>query len=59
MEEKDLKQIEDMMTRVVDRFQSETIEAFDQRIGVLEESFQRKFDILVEGQQMHGPGAEG
>ena len=52
MEEKDLKQIEAMMTRVVGRFRSETVEAFDQRIGVLEESFQHKLDLVVEGQQL-------
>ena len=51
MEEKDLNQIEAMMTRIVDRFQRETVEAFDQRIGILQESFQHKLDLVVEGQQ--------
>ena len=51
MEEKDLNQIEAMMTRIVDRFQRETVEAFDQRIGILQENFQHKLDLVVEGQQ--------
>ena len=51
MEEKDLNQIEAMMTRIVDRFQGETVEAFDQRIGILQENFQHKLDLVVEGQQ--------
>jgi hypothetical protein len=33
-------------------FKEETIEAFDRRIGILEESFQHKLDLVVDGQQM-------
>ena len=33
-------------------FKDEIIEAFDQRIGIAEERFQHKLDLVVEGQQM-------
>ncbi len=33
-------------------FKEEVIEALDRRIGVVEENFQHKLDLVVEGQQM-------
>lgn len=54
MEKKDQDQVEEMLSRLMSRFQGQVIEAFDQRIGVLEESVQHKLDLVVEGQQMLG-----
>jgi hypothetical protein len=43
---------ENKLVLMLTNFKEEIIEAFDQRIGIVEESFQHKLDIVVEGQQM-------
>lgn len=52
MEKKEQDQVEEMLARLMNRFQGQVIEALDQRIGVLKESFQHKLDLVVAGQQM-------
>lgn len=63
MEEKDFGRIEEMMSRMMGQFQSETrqemrqfkdeiIGKFDRAIGTTEDNLQRKLELLVEGQQM-------
>ena len=44
----DEKQLVSMLTN----FKEEIIEAFDQRIGIVEDNVQHKLDLVVEGQQM-------
>jgi hypothetical protein len=44
----DEKQLVSMLTN----FKEEIIEAFDHRIGIVEENVQHKLDLVVEGQQM-------
>ncbi len=51
MEKNEQENIEEMLARMMSRFQGQVVEAFDQRIGILEESFQHKLDLVVEGQQ--------
>lgn len=51
MEKKEQDQDEEMLSCLMSRFQRQEIEAFDQRIGVLKESFQHKLDLVVQGQQ--------
>ncbi len=48
MDENDFARMEELMGR----FRGEIIEAFDQRLGVMEESVQHRLDLLVEGQQL-------
>lgn len=56
MEEKDFNRIEQMMFAVVDakfsQFKREIVEEFDHRLGLHEDNFQHKLDLVVEGQQM-------
>jgi tetrahydromethanopterin S-methyltransferase subunit G len=52
MDDKDLEKIENLMNRAVHRFKGEIIQAFDQRIGILEENLQHKLELLAEGHRM-------
>ena len=40
------------LVSVLSSFKEDIIKAFDQRIGIAEESFQHNLDLVVEGQQM-------
>lgn len=44
----DEKQLVELFTS----FKDEIVDAFDRRIGIVEENFQHKLDLVVEGQQM-------
>ncbi|WP_298269722.1 hypothetical protein [Geobacter sp.] len=43
---------EKQLVAVLTSFKEDMIEAFDRRIGIVEENFQHKLDLVVEGQQM-------
>ena len=43
---------EKQLMAVLTSFKEDMIEAFDRRIGIVEENFQHKLDLVVEGQQM-------
>jgi len=43
---------EKQLVSVLSGFKEEIIEAFDRRIGTVEESFQHNLNLVVEGQQM-------
>lgn len=49
---------EKQLVSILANFKEEIIEAFDQRIGIVEENFQHKLEIVVEGQQMLGERME-
>lgn len=43
---------EKQLVSILTNFKEEIVEAFDQRIGIVEENSQHKLDLVVEGQQM-------
>ncbi len=43
---------EKQLVSILSGFKEEIIEAFDRRIGIVEESFQHKLNLVVEGQQL-------
>ncbi len=43
---------EKQLVSILSGFKEEIIEAFDRRIGIVEESFQHNLNLVVEGQQM-------
>ena len=45
---------EQQLASVLASFKEDIIKAFDQRIGIAEESFQHKIELVVEGVQMLG-----
>ena len=45
---------EQQLVSVLSSFKEDIIKAFDQRIGIAEENFQHKLDIVVEGVQLLG-----
>lgn len=45
---------EQQLASVLASFKEDIIKAFDQRIGIAEESFQHKIELVVEGVQILG-----
>ena len=43
---------EKQLVSILSGFKDEIIEAFDRRIGIVDESFQHNLNLVVEGQQM-------